>query len=277
MTSECILSEIVFYPVKSLKGIHLKTANIDLFGIQNDRRLMLIDDENRFVTQRKYPQLALLHLSVDSSEDGTLKSFIISSDSLGAHTVLISDFFSIISTFVNVQVWGDSVKSRVISNSFTEQVSNWLGISVRLAYMPDECFRQVDRQYFSRDQRVSFADAFPLLLTSEFSLADLNGRLIKPVPMTNFRPNLVVSGNLLPYEEDNWTKITIGAVAFKIVKPCSRCVMTTVDQFGKKSEDTEPLMTLSKYRKNEFGVCFGQNLVQLNAGKIRLGDVVKVE
>ena len=176
-----------------------------------------------------------------------------------------------------MKVWGDSVVSRVLNAQHTEKISNFLGVNARLAFMPDSSFRQIDRQFFSEDKRVSFADGYPFLLTSEASLADLNSRLHVPVSMKNFRPNIVISGGVSAYAEDVWQRVIIGEITFELVKPCSRCIMTTINEKGQKSESREPLKTMAQYRKNEFGICFGQNLVHLSPGKIRVGDLVTFE
>jgi uncharacterized protein YcbX len=104
-------------------------------------------------------------------------------------------------------------------------------------------------------------------------LLDLNGRLEQPVSMSRFRPNIVVSGQE-PFEEDSWRRIRIGEIEFAVVKPCSRCVMTTIDDAGEKGK--EPLKTLATYRRNEHGACFGQNLVPLSNGHIRVRDELVV-
>jgi hypothetical protein len=122
--------------------------------------------------------------------------------------------------------------------------------------------------------RVSFADAFPLLLISEESLADLNTRLPTRVPMNRFRPNLVIAGGE-PHVEDRLTTFRIGRLEFKCVKPCDRCVVTTTDQ-ATAERGPEPLRTLATYRKVDGKVLFGQNVVQLTTGRLRIGEPVRV-
>ncbi len=131
--------------------------------------------------------------------------------------------------------------------------------------------RQVDPSYARPDDQVGFADGFPFLLASESSLADLNRRLARPVPMERFRPNLVVQG-AAPYAEDTWRRIRIGAVSFRVVKPCARCVTTTVDQTLGVRAGNEPLETLARYRLQDRGVMFAQNLLHDGNGALRVGD-----
>ena len=122
---------------------------------------------------------------------------------------------------------------------------------------------------------MSFSDGYPFLLISEASLVELNSRLETPVPMNRFRPNLVIA-NCAPFEEDTWKQIRIGEIIFDCVRPCSRCVLTCVDQdTGQKG--LEPLQTLASYRKQEKGIMFGQNLVHRNQGTLNLGDALVVQ
>ncbi len=94
--------------------------------------------------------------------------------------------------------------------------------------------------------------------------------------MLRFRPNLVVSGTT-PHAEDEWKRIRIGAVEFDIVKPCTRCIFTTVDpQRGERDANGEPLKTLTTYRRSPNGVTFGQNLIPRGSGTLRVGDAIEV-
>ena len=262
--SSITLSAINKYPVKSLKAVSLLSASIDDFGIVNDRRWMLVDDNGEFITQRKCPVIGTI--SVEDHDD-FLQFYHTSASSL---EVPVDAFIS----SVTVVVWNDEVHALKAENKVNEWFSRILGKKATLVYMPASAFRQVDRKFANYDQRVSFADGFPFLLISEASLTDLNNRLISPVSMFRFRPNLVVSG-CEAFAEDQWRKIKIGNIEFELVKPCSRCIMTTIDEaslaYGK-----EPLRTLASYRRNEFGVCFGQNVVHQNTGLLNVGDNVEL-
>ena len=152
-----------------------------------------------------------------------------------------------VSNFCEVSVWSDVVSSKVLDPIYTKKISDFLGVRVRLSFMPDSSFRQIDREFFSEDKRVSFADGYPFLLTSEASLTDLNSRLEQPVSMRNFRPNIVISGGVSAYAEDVWQRVVIGDITFELVKPCSRCIMTTVNDRGIKSDNRKPLNTLGQY------------------------------
>jgi uncharacterized protein YcbX len=153
--------------------------------------------------------------------------------------------------------------------------SGWLGAPVRLVHFADGYRRRINEQYaVNEDDHTGFADGYPILLTSEEGLQDLNARLEAPVPMHRFRPNLVVRGGE-PFVEDTWNKIRIGDVEFTVVKPCARCEVTTFDK-ETLERSKEPLKTLGKYRKHKLGAIFGQNVIPLNGGRIERGMTVDV-
>ena len=154
--------------------------------------------------------------------------------------------------------------------------SDWLGAPVRLVHFADGYKRIINEKYaVNADDHTGFADGYPILLTSEESLQDLNTRLAAgPIPMNRFRPNIVVKG-CEPYAEDTWNKIKIGDVELAVVKPCARCEVTTIDKVTLKRSH-EPLKTLGKYRKHALGAIFGQNVIPLNRGSLELGMSVEV-
>ena len=260
---EFVVSGLNIYPVKSLKPLPVNYAEVDHFGFRFDRRFVLVDREGTFISQRKYPILSQLRADFDG------EALCISSTAFAELRFLIDEFVSP----SKVSVWSDTVAALILQDARTQVLSEFLGVSISLAYMPDTAFRQVDRKFFDVEQPVSFADGFPFLLANQVSLNDLNSKLNVPVGMERFRPNIVFEGDLA-FQEDEWQRIKVGEVGFQLVKPCSRCVMTCIDEQGIRQK--EPLKTLASYRKNEFGVCFGQNMVQLNAGKIALGDKLRV-
>jgi uncharacterized protein len=174
-----------------------------------------------------------------------------------------------------VSLWEDTCEA-IDQGDEVAQLSRYIGIPCRLVRIRDGYVRQVSTEYAhdERDQ-VGFADGFPFLLLSEASLADLNARLSVPISMQRFRPNIVVSGTT-PFGEDTWKIIRIGGIEFHVVKPCARCVVTTIDQQS-GVQGKEPLRTLATYRHvRGKGVLFGQNLVHSNEGSISVGDVVHI-
>lgn len=246
-----ILSEIFIYPIKSLGGIAVNSAVVEEKGLQYDRRWMLVDAHNQFMTQRKFVRMALLKVSL---EEDFLK---VTGPGI---SVLSVPFIPHTTEIISVTVWDDICTAVVVSKEANKWFSEALQKECKLVFMPDESLRLVDERYAKNKEIVSFADAYPYLLIGEASLADLNSRLPQPVPMNRFRPNLVIN-TTEPFVEDKWKSISIGESVFHLVKPCARCILTTIDQqtgvVGK-----EPLKTLSTYRNFNNKVLFGQNLVR---------------
>ena len=260
------LSAIYIYPVKSLKGIALPHARIEDYGLQYDRKWMLIDKE--FMSQRNYPEMSLLqvdllsdHLHIFHSKNKLSSLRVPLAEDKNAETV-------------NVKIWNDQCQAQLLPQDTNEWFSNVLKVDCRLVYMPDKYRRKVDEKYANNSESTKFSDGFPYLLIGQSSLDDLNKRLTYPVPVERFRPNLVVSG-FEPYAEDNWNIIQIGKSTFKVVKPCARCRVTTIDQKTAKT-GKEPLKTLSGYRKRDNKILFGQNLLNLSGTEINQGDKVKL-
>lgn len=265
--SEIILSGIHIYPLKSARGISFDQTALVSRGMAYDRRWMLVDTEGRFLTQRQLPQMALIHTQLESDR------LILRAQ---GHSDLVLPVSLAQGTTLEVQVWEDRCRALAADEPAQQWLSEVLKREVRLVYMPDETQRQVDEAYALSGDITSFADGFPLLLISEASLKDLNQRLEEDIPMRRFRPNLVVQG-CEPYAEDQWRKIRIGEILFDVVKPCSRCVITTVNpETGEYSTNREPLRTLASYRRRENQVFFGQNLIHRGSGTLTVGDSVEI-
>lgn len=263
------LSEIWIYPIKSLGGIALQEANVTERGLENDRRWLLVDETGLFLTQRQYPALALF--TVELTEDGFLKVLHRkSNDVLSFSTEQYS------TNQFSVQVWDDTLLANEVSPAVSLWFSNQLQKHVRLVYMPDSSKRLVDARYAQTEQDItSFADGYPFLMIGQASLDDLNSRLDNAVNINRFRPNFVVTG-ALPYQEETWYEFQLGALSFWGVKPCARCIMTTIDPQTGEKMSKEPLLTLSKYRKVGNKVLFGQNVIPKTLGKLLVGDCLTV-
>jgi uncharacterized protein YcbX len=260
------LSEINLYPVKSLAGISLQQGQLDEFGLAGDRRWMAVKPNGHFITQRTRAQMALIQPSLNGNE------LRLHHPELGECSVPPATDDS---KRIEVKVWDDLVEARHINSNVDKWLSRAVGEECHLVWFPSNSLRQCDLSYAQQGDRVGFADSFPLLLISVASLGDLNQRLADPVPMKRFRPNLVVSG-CGAFAEDAWRKIRIGDSGFRVVKPCSRCVITTVDPETGKRAGAEPLATLSRFRKEGSKVLFGQNLIHDDRGLLTIGDTVEV-
>lgn len=266
------LSEIWIYPIKSLGGIALKHSNVTHCGLENDRRWMLVDEEGLFITQRTHPQLALfqpqitndfLIITHNENESEALKISLLANDLNSKNKI-------------SVTVWDDQVEALEVSQEANDWFSKKLGFAIKLVYMPDESERKVPEKYAVDEANInSFSDGFPFLMIGQASLDDLNSRLENPVSIKRFRPNFVFTGGAA-FEEDLWKEFTIGSLAFFGVKPCDRCIMTTVNPESGKFAGKEPLYTLSKYRKVDKKVLFGQNVIAKELGNINVGDLIAV-
>lgn len=259
-----ILSEINIYPVKSLGGISLESSEVEERGLKFDRRWLLVDKQGLFMTQRDFPKMALISLSLSGDKlianHKDDKSF--SELSIPLHTSG--------SGRIDVEIWDDKCSAIVVGKNCDDWFSEILKVQCRLVYMSDDEKRIVEKKFIADDKIVSFADAYPFLIIGQSSLDDLNSKLKVKIPMNRFRTNFVFKGGD-PYEEDNWKDFFIGEVSFSAVKPCARCVIITTDQETAERAD-EPLRTLSTYRKIGNKVLFGMNLISNSSGNIKVGD-----
>ncbi len=264
------LTQLFLYPVKSLGGVAVAEADVTPQGLRHDRRWLLVDAQNRFLTQRQHPELALL--AVAPAHNGWLLSHRQRPELLP----LYIPFEATPERTLFVTIWEDLVWAWRGDAVADEWLSRALDREIRLVYMSDMVRRDVEPERNPEGQIVSFADAYPFLLIGEAALADLNQRLPAPVPMNRFRPSLVFSGGPA-YDDDQWAEFRVGDVPFRAVKGCARCVMTTIDQqTATKTPQGEPLRTLASYRSTGSKVMFGQNVTGPGHGHLRVGDAVTV-
>jgi len=265
------LSEIYIYPVKSLGGIRMDNTELTDKGLLYDRRWMLVDENNRFLTQREHPQLVLF-------ETKLFTDFLRIVDTVRQKglVVRLEPQFSEIERIVTVTVWDDEVEAWEVSEIANEFFTEALGTPTRLVYMHEESQRKTDANYsLTGEETTSFSDGYPILIIGQASLDDLNNKLAEPISINRFRPNFVFTGGNA-FEEDEWHEFTIGGIRFFGVKPCARCIMTTIDpQTGEKS-GKEPLLTLNRYRKAGNRILFGQNVLISQFGSVSVGDSIEV-
>lgn len=260
------ISSLIYYPIKACRGFEVESASVDRMGLQHDRQMMVTTPEGEFLTQREYPRLALV---TPKRKNDSLELCAPGFDSLrlGIQTS---------GTPVSVNVWkSKNVQAIDQGEDAAQWFSDWLGTAVRLVHIADGYKRLVNEQWaVHEDDHTGFSDGYPILLASEEGLADLNSRLESPVPMNRFRPNIVVKGGEA-FAEDGWNRIRVGDVELAVVKPCARCEVTTIDK-ETLEQSKEPLKTLGKYRKQKLGAIFGQNVIPLNGGTLRLGMTVEI-
>lgn len=262
------LSEINIYPIKSLGGISLQEAKIEEKGLQYDRRWMLINEDGVFVTQRKYFDLALLQVTISSGQ------LMVTHKADPSKTISFS-LEEATGETIAVTIWDDTSGGIEVSTAVSEWFSDFMKMKVRLVQMPVQEKRMVDPRYAPGDEIVSFADGYPFLIISQASLDGLNEKLEDAVPMDRFRPNFVFTGGE-PHIEDSFGSFYLGETRFYAVKPCARCVLTTIDQ-QTAVRGQEPLKTLAGYRTIGKKVLFGQNLIHQGSGTVHVGDQLKVQ
>jgi uncharacterized protein len=264
------LASIHIYPMKAARAVDLDESVVEPWGLAGDRRWLLVDEDGRFVSQREEPSLARVVVTcgpgaISVSAAGFPSRHVAAPDAKSAH-------------MLKVTVWSSTVLAAAAGTEGDAWFSAYLGRPVRLVHLDDPTRRPVDPQYGRDGDVVSFADGYPLLLTSTASLDELGRWLTEdgglPVPMTRFRPSAVVTG-APPWAEDRWRRIRIGAVEFRVVKPCGRCVVTTTDQItGERGP--QPLKMLGRRRRFGQELVFGQNMIPDGPGVIRAGDPVEI-
>jgi uncharacterized protein YcbX len=267
------LASIHVYPMKAARAVDLAESLVQAWGLAGDRRWLLVDADDRFVSQREEPSLARVTVSCGPAA----AAGVISVSAPGRPGLRVPAPAGD-AELLKVTVWRSVVLASAAGPAADAWFSGYLGRPVQLVYLDDPTRRAVDPEFGRDGDVVSFADGYPLLLTSTGSLEELGRWLADdgdaPVPMTRFRPNVVVTG-AAPWAEDNWRRIRIGDVNFRVAKPCGRCVVTTTDQVtGERG--SQPLKMLGRRRRFGQQLVFGQNLIPDNDGVIRAGDRVEI-
>lgn len=258
------LAAIYRYPVKSTAGQALDRVMVVQEGVQRDRRFMVVRLDGSFVTARKHPGLQRVTARFDGD-----RLWLTHDD----HTAIAQSRRTFELQPFYTGVWGDEFPAWTTSIELDAWFTRIVGEPVHLLWLG----AQSARYRRPIDRRVSFADGYPLLLTSQASLDDLNQRSDGSHVMAQFRPSIVAT-DTHAFAEDGWRRIRIGDVVFRVVEPCARCVMITVDPArGQRRPDGEPMKTLLSYRKREGNqVHFGQNLVAENTGEIALDQPIDI-
>jgi len=258
------LKALYRYPVKSAAGEEFNALEVTERGFSGDRDWMVVDTRGRFLTQRQLARMTLIGARLD--DVGILR--LNAPGMPGLQVGGLSDRRML------VRVWDDSVPAAMAGTEADAWLSAFLERPCHLVRFATGTVRAVDPDYAGPDDQVGFADGFPFLLISQASLDGLNGRLQHPVSMSRFRPNLVIAG-CDAHAEDNWKRIRIGDTEFRVAKPCSRCIIPTIDpSTGERGR--EPLQTLAGYRRRDNKVYFGQNLIHDGVGRLEVGMPVEV-
>ena len=271
-----IVSQLWIYPIKSLGGVSLQSAQLEKRGLRYDRRWMLVDNDNHFMSQRKISRMALI--SVELADFG----LAVRAPDMPVLIIPYPDPEIELYDEVEVTCWEDTMLAHHINTAIDNWFSEFLGVDCQLVYMPEKTLRPVDTDFVRKSAKnneiVSFSDGFPNLIISEASLEDLNSRVDIDLTISRFRPNIVIS-NCEAYAEDSLGHFMINNIDFYAVKPCSRCIVTTINPQTAEIESKEPLKTLAGYRKKNNKVMFGQNLLhKLNhlSHELNVGDQLNI-
>jgi uncharacterized protein YcbX len=259
------VTRLAVYPVKGLGGQLLEKAEVQERGFAWDRRWMLVGEDHRFLSQRQLPKMVTIKAGVNVEE-------LVLSHGTSQITVPVKPPET--ASKIQATIWNDRVEA-----VFLPDPGQWLSEILHhrcdLVFMPDTTRRAVNPAFAQAGDIVGFADAYPILLIGEASMADLNARLADPVPIDRFRPNIVVSSQE-PFVEDQWGELAVGSALLRGTKVCARCSVPTIDQLTGENTGPEPIRTLSSYRRFGTGIYLGQNLTVRRTGSISLGDAVSV-
>ncbi|ALC31289.1 MOSC N-terminal beta barrel domain-containing protein [Streptomyces sp. CFMR 7] len=268
-----VLRSVHVYPVKSLGAQTSDEVAVEPWGLDGDRRWMLVDKASRGVTQRQEPSMALI--TAAPLPGGGIAVSLPGRPPLRVEVPGPG-------RLIRAEVSRDTVTVAEAAPEAHAWFSEVLGAEIRLVHLDEPAHRRpVDPEYSRPGDMVSLADGYPLLLTTTASLDALNDLIAAgdhphegPLPMNRFRPNVVIDSTEA-WAEDGWRRIAIGDVHFSVVKSCARCVITTTDQHT-AARGKEPLLTLARHRRVGKGLLFGQNLIPDGTGVIRAGDPVKI-
>lgn len=281
------ISQLNVYPIKSCAGISRDAVRLTPHGLEHDRNWMVVDPNGRFLTQRTHGRLALVQPSLEGN------ALAVRGPGMAALELPLDAAALAGAPVVAATVWKDTVAALDAGDGAARWFSDFLDTPVRLVRFDPGSERTANAKWTGGDTaQVRFADGFPLLVLSEASLDDLNARLrakrVDPIPMNRFRPNLVLGG-VQAYEEDYTDRLRIeaasGEVELRLVKPCTRCPIPTIDQALGAPDPrwpNEPTDTMSAYRADsrvDGAVSFGQNAIVIaGAGQtLSVGQAVDAD
>jgi uncharacterized protein YcbX len=261
------LAAIQVYPVKSMAGQSVAQAEVEPWGLRDDRRWVVLEpDGSRLSAREEHRMLGLSALPTAGGIE------LCSRDGGGL----------VVATPIDGELVPTSVSRLESVRLAADEAHHWLSRvldrPVRLAWLDDPHRRSVAEDHGGLDgDSLTLADAGPLLLTTTSSLRQLNDWIPddQTVDMARFRPNVVVDDVPEPFDEDLWRTIRIGTATFRFTEVCSRCVMTTLDP-QTLNGGKEPLRTLARFRQWDHKTWFGIRLVPVGRSVIRVGDDLQI-
>jgi uncharacterized protein YcbX len=252
--------QLTIYPVKGLAGINVTHAKANIAGFEHDRRWMLIDVDNRFISQRTDKRLALIQIELNP--DNLIARYQDQFITFGINESIGAE--------ITTDVWDDKAYCYEVSPKLSKWFSEILGLKVRMVKLKNETSRIHHSSITSSDIPVSLADGYPYLIVGTASIDELSNRMNQKIDISRFRPNIVLT-TTEAHEEDLLKSFTIGSATFTNIKPCARCQVITIDQ-STGLVDKNVLKTLSTYRTVDNNVYFGTNVVCKDGGVVRVGD-----
>ena len=263
------ITKLYIYPIKSLAGITLNEVQVEFKGLAHDRRWMLVDENHGHITQRTHPVMALLQPAIEDAQMTITHK----------HKPEVSFSFKLdesLSELLTVTVWDDTCEAHEVSAAASAWFSEQLGLNCKLVKMPEGFIRPTDPDFSATaEDKVSFADGYPMLIFDEASVAMIREKSGEAIYEDRFRGNIIFKGGHA-HVEDELKRFSINGLDFYGSKPCTRCVLTTVDQDTAK-KGKEPLKTLATYRMIDNKIKFGQNVIPLQEGTIKVGDPITVK
>ncbi|MGG6895933.1 MULTISPECIES: MOSC domain-containing protein [Rhizobium] len=267
------VSDLFIYPLKSARGIAIPSAAIDAFGLAGDRRAMLVDPSGQFITQRELQALAQIDIEPGPS--------YLRLKMEGKPDIIVPPPHP--DNRMDVVVWKSEVSASVADEETNKALSGWLGREVRMVFFDRLAKRLASPEWAGEDSTVTFVDGYQILVTTTGSLKALNANLAAhgegAVGMERFRPNIVIDIDE-DWPEDRWAAIEVGGIRLDLVKPCSRCIMTTQDQKTGSRDVPNPMLAMGRIRMSADrrvpGPLFGWNAVPRGDGSVKIGDTVTV-
>ncbi len=269
-TAECRVEGLFVYPFKSARG-HAKSAvRVSTTGFEWDRNWMAVDSHGKFLSQRTHPRLALLVPEIAG------EALVLSAPDLPELSVPLKGSTE---ARVAVRVWDDACAGMDEGDTPAQWLSQFLGQEVRLVRIIPQPERLANPKYAGAEPKpVSFVDGFQMLVCNRASLEELNTRMPEPIPMERFRPNIVLGG-LPAFAEDRIDSLHLGDLTLRLVKPCTRCIITATDQqTGELGTNPLPVLRTFRFDRALHGVTFGENaiIVSGSGSLLELGCMARV-
>ena len=258
------VQQLFLFPIKSLGSISVDHVDVDAAGFVGDRRFMLVDTQGKFITQRTRPDLTRFQLSLHEEGYQVFDKTSGTSKVLTSHPTLMDT--------LSAELWDDQLHVREVGDGWATWFSDLLDEPIRLVMQIGDAPRIIQDKYQTQgSNQSSFADSLPILMASEASYKAVEKVYGKSIDPLRFRANIVVGG-CDAFAEDTWEEISIESVRLFGAKPCARCQLVNVEPQTGMVDQGGVLKALSTFRLKDNKVYFGQQMVPITLGKIRVGD-----